>query len=334
MTFSSGSTVQATDYNNLVGVPTGTPSNSNKALQPFINTSEASNKMAAIYGVGYGSRGYGQSTFVLPNKSSGNIIDSDEWTALRNAISLCATHQGTSVTNLVPTTDLQVGDTITAFDGNDDPNDSLSNLIPSIDTNRFNTDSGASMTLTTSAQTETRGSSWSSIIDCTVRATWTTANAARYFFNSGGEIRIRFSHPAGVTSQDSDWNSLLANKVGTIALKATSTTQTASSPAGIVTGSNGFYNLTTDYVRYYNGTNIGSGAYVANDVFIDIRAQGTAANGAPGTSIDFLITLRDDHTGAEDLVSANTQAIFDVYRATAHLSGIAAPSWSVSNTFN
>lgn len=333
MTYETGNPAIIGDYNSFIGTPTGVTSGEDTSTVAFANDTEATQAVAALVGVGFGQRGYGQTSFILPQLAVGDVISSSHWTNLRNAIENIGNHQGTSLTNLVPATLLETGDTIVAHDGVPPTNNELNSFISTLDTNRFNTDSGASMTLTTSAHTETRTTSWSSTIDTTVTATWATPDAARYFFNSGGELRVILSHSNTSTDQNIDWNNVLSNVVGTITLNATTTTQSATSAAGTVSNI-GYYDLTTSNQRIYDGTNIGSGAYVSNDVFIDARYTGLTTNGARGSQVVFTITLQDQHTGTEDTVASGTIARFDVFRATTHLTGIPAPSWATTETFD
>ena len=117
MAFTKGDLWEAAHYNDFVGIPTGGPANVNKALQPFSSDLEAANKVAAIVGVGYGQRGYGQVQFALPNVKKGDKILGDHWLQLRNAIELCANHQGTDVSDLYSASAVSPGNLITAFDG-------------------------------------------------------------------------------------------------------------------------------------------------------------------------------------------------------------------------
>lgn len=332
MTYISGSSILASDYNSFAGSPTGSPSNSNKVLHPFINGAEATEKVAGLIGIGYGDRGYGQTSFTIPNLSPGNTISSSEWTNLRNAIEKLGSHQGTSLTNLVPASDMQVSDTITAHDGAPSTNNLLGSFLPTLDTNRLNTDSGLSMSVISSVSSDTRTTSWSSTITASFQALWSTSDAARYFFNSGGELRLTLAHPTTTGSQNTDWNNVLSTKVGTFTIKAHSSTRSGS--AGTVLTNSGFYELTSLNQNYYDGTNIGGGAYASNDVFIACRTSGTTSNGAPGNRVIFDISLVDSHTGPSDVVASGTNANFDILKATVDLSGIESPTWSVLDTFN
>jgi len=59
------------------------------------------------------------------------------------------------------------------------------------------------------------GASWNSLITCTITVTWPSADQARHFWNSGGQIRIAASRTGGAsTAQNNSWTSIL-NSAGT-----------------------------------------------------------------------------------------------------------------------
>jgi hypothetical protein len=272
-----------------------------------------------VYGSGTGDRGYGQTTFSQAAVGTGTTILASQWSTLTNMISVCATHQGTSVT--LPT--FTAGGTVSVGSG-------LSAAVTGIENNRLIAAAG-SMTLLSSATSRTQSVAWSTSISTTVNAAWASEDAARFFFNAGGEIRIRFAQTTNASTQDADWVDIFTNKVGTITLRAN--TSTRSGAAGTASGS-GFYQIGTTSTSIYNGTNIGGGAYVANDVLVNaLVLNRTATNGGNGNTVQFTIQLNDDHANAFfDSVSGGTVVHFDVYRPT-YLSAIAAPTWSLVSGF-
>lgn len=334
MAYAPGERGDAIDYNDMVGTPTGTPTNTNKILQPFVNSAETLQKMAGLYGVGYGDTGYGQTAILLPNVVAGvTTIPASNWAALRTAIETTGNHQGSDIANLVPAGQLITGQIINAHDGS---NFSLSNLISVVDDNKFNTNSGASMTLTSNVSTDARALIWSGTISSTFRYTWSTVDEARFFFNSGGELRIRLTQGTVTTPQDTDWNDIFTNKLGTYSFKAQESSVTGTSSAAVIINS-GYYDILNGptHTLAFNGVNIGGSLYSSNDLLIHARVQGTAGNGGPGTQVDIQITLQDQHTSAIfDQVSAGTTNRTDVFRATSVLAGIVAPAVSIFKTFD
>lgn len=318
MSYSKGQNIAAADYNGFAGGVAITSA--------FASSAAATQKVAALLGVGYGDRGYGQSTPSLPVRVTGDAIAASDWLNLRNAISTLASHQGTAVTLLPPTGDFAANAVVKAEVPATSASD-FATMIANVDSNRFNTNSGASMTLTSNALTITRASTWGAAsggITCSFTANFGSEDVTRYFFNSGGEIRLVLSHPTGST-QDSNWNAALA-ALGTIAFKAHSTTRTGTvgTPNAI-----GYYELTTTDQVILSGA-IGTGAYSTNSVSISARAASiTGANGAKGSQIIFTVTLTDSHTNAfSDICSSGTSAVVSYLKATAVLSGIGSPAIS------
>lgn len=317
MSYAQGQNIAAADYNGFAGGVAITSA--------FASSAAATQKIAALLGVGYGDRGYGQSTPTLPVRASGNAIAASDWSNLRTAIATLASHQGTAITQLPPSGDFVAGANVKAETTAATTTYDFATMIANVDANRFNTNSGASMTLTTNALTVTRASTWGAAsggITCTINASFGSEDVTRYFFNTGGEIRFALSHPTGST-QDSNWNAALA-ALGTIAFKAHSTTRsgTVGTPTSI-----GYYELTTTNQTILSGA-IGTGAYSTNSITISARAASiTGANGAKGSQIIFTITLTDSHTNAfSDIVSAGTSAVVSYLRATAVVSGMGSPS--------
>lgn len=294
MTYSVGGTIQAADINSWLTT---------------VNN---------IHGVGNGDRGYGQTTSSQPPVLVGTTITGTQWGNLWNMIVACATHQGTSTSSLVPATALYTGNVIYShIDGAAPHNFNFSSVISAIDANRLAAFAGV-MNLLTNAVVVTKSAAWNTTTTTIVDVTFTSETAARYFFNTGGEIRLHLSATgalaSSVTSQDADWKDIIYNKVGYISLKARATLQTAGT-AGTVSNS-GFYDLTTTPTLIFDGTNIGGVSYTTNDVLITCAVLNVAGvNGGNGNTIRFTITAKDDHTNINyDTVSAGLTVSFDTYK--------------------
>jgi hypothetical protein len=309
MAYVKGDTISAADFNT------------------FLSTAQN------VYGVGSGDRGYGQTGVTQSSVTQGSTINSSHWTNLRSIVAACAAHQGTSTTLLPLSTLLQTGNTVFAHEADAPTSNAydLNSVVAAIDTNRLTTVAG-DMTLASSAHTITRASSWSTSITATFTVTWASENAARYFFNTGGELRIRLSQPTG-TAQDNDWNTVLSTKVGTITFKATSASRSGS--GGTMTTATGFYGLAGTESTIFDGTNIGGTLYTANDVLLYATRTGfVGANGGNGTGIQFRVLLRDDHTNVNfDTVALGAACAVDVYRCTTNITGVTAPSFSTTVAF-
>lgn len=321
MSYSKYQSISSNDLNIFIG-----PYNNSTA---YTSSAGATSKIAALYGVGYGDRGYGQTAISLAPQTSFTKLSTTEWNNLLSAITVLANHQGTSASLLPPA--ITSYSNAQAHDGTGTYN--IPSMISSVDTNRFNTNGGGSMTLTANALTITRATTWgagNASITAVGQVSFASEDAARYFFNSGGEIRFVIAHPNTSTSQDTNWNTTLAN-IGTIKFgaNATARTGTSGSPQAI-----GYYQLTTANQALITGI-VGSGAYSTNTVTVQAKAVTiTGANGAKGSQIQFTFTLADVHTNVNyDVVQTGTNVVFSHLRATAFLSGIAAPTFSTITNF-
>lgn len=324
MTYVRGLVTQAADYNIFAGL-TGTAAASAVAAQ---------NRAGYLYGIGFGDRGYGQSTPVLSAVSAGGAIG-QEWQALRTVLSNLATWQNSAVTLLPPSTSLNAGATIVAHE-RDAPSLNaydLQDLLALLDTNRLNYQVG-NMALTANAATSTRNTTWgagTTGITAEFSVTFASEDAARYFFNTGGEVRLALAHPSTATSRDTSWNTVLNNLV--VAFRANSSARLTGSfgTAQAV----GYYGLTTTYQTILDGTNSGTGAYTVNDFLVQARALSiTGANGARGSVIYFRVVLTDEQTNAfQDIVQSGTNAVVSHLRATTLFTNIASPTVAVVTAF-
>lgn len=341
MTYEVGNTILTTEQNTFVGVPTGTPTNVNKALHPFVNAAEATDTVAGIAGIGFGDRGYGETAETLSNKSPGDLVASAEWTGLRESVFVAASHQGTATTLLPPAAEHNAGQLIEAHESSSPTLDTFDydTMISNIDTNRLNTDSGSSLSLDASEHSVTRGTAWGAspaLINATFTATFSDEDAARFFFNSGGEIQMVFTHPGGASAQDIEWRAIFVG-VGTIAFRANVITR--SGALGTIQGPAGYYGLSTSSAKFYNGNDIGTGAYTTNDVNVYARyAAGNTTNGAKGSAIQFLVEFNDQHTGTQDVCASGTKIQVAVNWAkstggggSSALDNIEKPTWGTSD---
>lgn len=281
-----------------------------------------------VYGVGTGDRGYGQTTIVQSDVTTSTVVSAVHWTNLRSMIVAAATHQATAVTDLMPTSVLDVGDVVTAHEQASPSSNAydLDSYITAIDTNRLNA-SASHMTLATAAHSASRATTWSSeAITGTFTATFASEDAARHFFNSGGQLRIRLTHPNGAGTLNDDWRTICATTVGTLTISAHAFAVSGTATSAVL--SKGYYELTASYQTVFNGLSIGGGSYSGNDVTVQARVLNVAGvRGGNGTVVEFLVTLNDESGGT---VADGTTVAFDVYRATTLL-GISAPTWATTD---
>lgn len=282
-----------------------------------------------IYGVGNGDHGYGQSSPALPTLSADSVGAAAPWLTLRSVLTNICAYQNTSTAKLPPTDKNSAGEGHVAY-GAGDPK-SWPDLIALCDTNRLNAHF-SNMTLTSSAASTTRSSTWDSYVQAGFSIDFGSENNARFFFNTGGELRIAFAHPDTSTLQDESWHYVLSNL--NIAFKAHSTAKLS----GRGTGSSiGYYDLTTDwqpvFVVYGTDSMYGGGLYNDNVMTVYAKADSiTGENGAKGSLIYLYCNFYDEHTNAYyDLAQAGTTATLGHLRGTGSLpSPIAAPTCAVA----
>lgn len=224
-------------------------------------------------------------------------------------------------------TDLSPYNTYSTYD--------LLDALNVIDSNRF-AYNPANMTLTTSAASTTRSTTWgsgSTGITCEFSVTFTSEDAARFFFNTGGEIRITLNHTDTTTARNSSWNTTINNL--TVAFRANGTARIGGL-YGLPTNTGGYYGLTTTYQTILDGSNIGTSSYSVNDFYIDAKASTiTGSNGAKGSVIYFRVRLIDEQANpSTDTVAAGTMATLSHLRATGSpLTAKPAPSCTVVTSF-
>lgn len=325
MTYAKGSAIASADFNTFAGL-TGSAAASAAAAQ---------NKAGYLYGVGFGDRGYGQSVPSLSAVSAGSPVG-QEWQNLRTILSTLASWQNTPATLLPPSTSFNAGANIVAHE-NDPPSSNaydIQNLLALLDTNRLNYQV-ANMTLAANAASTTRASAWGSgaaQISCEFSVQFASEDAARYFFNTGGEIRIALAHPNTSSPQNSAWNTILNNS--NFAFRANTSARLSGSYG--TARAVGYYQLTTSYQTIIDGTGAFSSPYSSNSFLIQARALSIpGTNGGKGSQIYFRVILSDSFTsGFSDTVAAGTVATLSYLRAGAVLPTLpAAPTCTVVTAF-
>ncbi len=305
---------------------------------------DAQQKVGALWGVGWGSRGYGQSSPSLTPPTVGQIISGGVWTNLRQILFTMAQHHNgspTPATTLPPPSAFASGEIITAHVP---PNFNLPAQLTVADNNRNSFASPAaalaSCEIISSAWTVTRATNWGlgvSGITAVVDVAWANEDSARYFFNSGGLINLVFSQPNTGNTKSADWANVFTNKIGTISFGINSTTWTGTWPGSPV--SIGYYQLTATPTLIFNGTNIGNLVYYStiNDMFISVNYVSTPSSldrGARGRTLRFTIELIDEVAGTgEQPVLGGTTVTFGYRRAITYLSGIPTPSFTTVTPF-
>lgn len=162
-------------------------------------------KVVNILGNGAGSKGYGQTVY-SNSVTAGQVIEKGQWDALRFDIYNCILHQ--TGNDSPPLTDIPLNAVIT-----DDAGDALKNYdyySDVITNNRF--DIAVGQFGSTPKVSDDTSSTWSSSATTELTVTWTDADDARHFFNSGGKIRITTNFTPNAlspTQQSNAWKNLI-----------------------------------------------------------------------------------------------------------------------------
>jgi hypothetical protein len=273
MSYAQFGTIQASDYNGLIG--SGTTANA-------LNT---------VWSTGTSTYGYGQTA--LTSVSVGATVLASEWASLVNRTANSAAHQSSSITSVAAPV---AGGTITY-------NANVVTNLQTIYTNRLNAVSQSA----TSSNTATYGSTWLNAITFTHTVSFANGDAARYFFNSGGQLAVTCAHPSG-TGINLLLNNLASN-VGTVVLSSPasgSATIAGTSYNGItriggggnaptISTNSGYYALTTSNANvYYQTASTGPSGYLSTNINIFIRTNGTQGSNGDTGSIITISTVWDE----------------------------------------
>jgi hypothetical protein len=163
----------------------------------------------------------------------------------------------------------------------------------------------------TTANSVTTTSTWSNHAIWTHTVTFASGDAARYFFNAGGQLKITMSHPTG-SNINLLLNGLAAN-VGTIVQSAPSSgTATIASTVynGItqvggggnsptISTNSGYYAMTTSNVSVFTQTaSTGPSGYLSTNINVTAKSNGTqGSNSDAGSVITLYTTWQEIPTG-------------------------------------
>ena len=298
MTYTSGGLIQATDYNGFVSTTSGANVNN-------------------VWSTGSVDAGWGQPA--LSTVAATNTVTATQWATLVNTLTNMGGQTNTVITSRsAPTAGQTIG--ILA---------ALNTDLTNITNNRLNAAANGTQftgwTGTNSKTGTTSGGTWS--ITFTNTVTWASADAARYFFNAGGRIKIDVSKTSTGGTGDPEWNDLANNLCGDIFITGGTATQTIAGAAytgttrvggsaspNILLTTTGWYDLTagaaativykqfadtapytSNFIQHSIAKNAGSTALTITTLWSasdgDPISGGTAASGAtPGTAPCTIVT--------------------------------------------
>ena len=243
MTYTSGSTILATDYNGFVSTTAGANLND-------------------IWSTGSGDKGWGQTA--VATVSTGGSVTATQWASLVNNLATAGSQTNTTETSRSAPT---AGTTISILAN-------VSADLTSVTTNRGNAAAAGTeygtFSGTTSKGTATGSGQASWTITFTHTVTFASADAARYFWNAGGRVRLQYGKSSTGTDIDPDWNAFAAlcgsiyvsGRVNGAAQTIVGTSYTGTTRIGGTGGTQttlatttGWYNLTGTPVTIFQLTN-------------------------------------------------------------------------------
>jgi hypothetical protein len=261
------------------------------------------NKVVAVLGNGSGNSGYGQQARIVSTAVvEGTKVTINEWANLRYDIINAYKHiNGSNPTTAV----VAEGNTIrytssfTPDTGTlDVPQKQYDDWADNITTNRFTV--ATSESGTTAVTTSSKTTAWVSQCECVIQFYWSNADDARYWFNSGGKIRISANRTGGAlgTQQNTSWTTLLT-AAGTQNFGG-AVPNTGTTPND---GTN-WYKTTSTFQTFYQVA--ATGAYTSNIYRLQARCIGVPSNSS-GTALsgEIRVLFIDGYTDSGAIGSPN-----------------------------
>jgi len=290
MSYAQGSTIDAADYNGLVG--------SNSTTAGTINY---------VWDTGNGQFGYGQGAVSVVSAAA--TVTATQWSTMLNALNKALQHQAGAAATLGPL-NYTAGSVITHFAN-------VATAVTTINTNKLNFNSTRGAT-TTGSNLDKAYTNEAATMTQTITVTFASADQARYFFNAGGRLSLVASQAGDFTAnaKETNWATLI-NAVGTIHLDQLTSTRTGTGETLTTNGSAiGYWDLTTSNQTLIRLTEDTS-PYTANYIDIFAKVAGAAgSNGGLGTQVIFQIDYVDGSAdgGFNDGISGTVRNRIDIVK--------------------
>ena len=307
MSYATGGLIEATDYNNLAwggtqGTYRSSPTN-----------------IAYVMGVGNGDFGYGQAISAINNVAATNTVTATQWSGLLTNLNKALGHQSGAGAQLsAVATSITAGNVITAFSN-------VATAVTTINTNKaLFTAQGSTTTGSTNTWNPTAAATASlgAFVDTNVN--FSSANAARYFFNAGGQINFVCSATDAAGTTRSTTLRDMVNQIGGLSAFRNTTNGGRTGTGGTVTQNTSFGYRNLIFNNPQNVVNVDvAGTYSAHDVLLQLFANNSdTTNGSITSSICFRLYLgaaADDAFGGAINLTISTRADI-VFPSTTYLS--------------
>jgi hypothetical protein len=308
MAYTSGGTIQAQDYNWLTwgGNTSGT-------------YTEAVNNLAIIWGQGTGQKGYGQDVSAFSTVSATNEVTAAQWSGFVYHLNKSLGHQGQTRLANGSNIGIVAGATVAAFSN-------VSTAVTQINSTYLShfavgtKTTGSNLDETLSSTT---GLSIATNYDVTV--TFSSTDAARYFFNAGGELQYRCSTYSSGGSGSENSVTRIVDGIGGVNFRTTDNGGRTGS--GITLNTNttsiGYYDLTTSEQTLIKVTDT-TASYTASNANLNVYYAGATTRGAKGNVVRFRLNLAVSNKTWDDTISMGLRHRVDIqYPSTTYLANAA-----------
>jgi len=287
MTYAANQKILANDYNGLLG------------------TGSEANALNTVWASGTSRAGYGQTA--LPNVISTAKVAAAPWATLVSRITTIASHQGVAVTAITAPVS---GGKVVAL-----------SALPTNLTTIYNNRNNAAGQGTTSATAVPTATTWGDKITYTFVVSFPSGDAARYYFNAGGQIAFNFSHGTNTAGINALLNTL-CTAMGTVVFSAPSSgtvnvagtnysgvTKIGGSGSTSTFGTNaGYYSMNTNnqtLIKQLADPASTLTKYVGTFIQVDAKSNGTqGSKGDMGNILTFTVTIDEVSTQTSGLTVA------------------------------
>ena len=303
--------------------------------------------ISLILGNGSGQNGYGQPITSVPVTNTGDIVEAADMNAIYADILKARIHQ-------VGPGDIGIAEVLAGPALNSLDNDTRGNIVAETTSDYIDNDGIIStdpdgfkkgiedfeglmnsviadkaimhptQAVLEAGISSARSSTWNGLIFHEVAVTFSSADERRFFFNTGGEIRLSANNTGARLPKGLDWNEL-CSQVGVIKFGSESTISTTSGGSSI-----GNYNLSGAFQNIYQ--KIGSGTYssiYAGNIYT-VKARSDI-----DTRIIFRIEFNDVvfDNNVDNNVDGRLESTIQHYRANGDVT-VAAPSYYNTDTLS
>ena len=276
MTYAQYGSIAAADYNGLVGT----------------NPNTTSGTLNTVWSTGGTTAGYGQTAEATV--AVADTVTAAKWANLVNKTASSASHQGTSITAVTAPVS---GGTIAYISA-------IPTNLTTIYTSRLNAATQGS----TTSNAAVYASPWTNALTFTHTVTFANGDAARYFFNSGGQLKLTCAQANSTAGINLLFNNLASN-IGTVAMSAPTSgavTIVGTSYNGItkvggggttptISTNSGYYAMTTSNANVFTQlASTGPSGYLSTFIRVIAKRNGTQGSNGDAGSVITLYTVWDE----------------------------------------